>query len=289
MSQKENLELPNRHSKKIRLKTIALMLFLSLPGLSASASDKGLQVEKLQKGKTVSIYLSRCRPLEASIVLTYKLENSRASTSSPALVQIKNRKPQLLSIIQPINQTQAWRYNYHYEWKVGVPTRNPRIDHVYELPFESGKSYKVSQGYLGKRTHSDQYAVDFSMPEGTPICAAWGGTVIDVKNDSTEHGDSEEFKDKANHIMIRHEDGTYALYNHLKLNGPLVKTGQQVRTGDKIGLSGNTGYTSGPHLHFHVFQTEFDGKEIKYKTLPITFKTKEGRTNSPKQGAYYTR
>jgi murein DD-endopeptidase MepM/ murein hydrolase activator NlpD len=57
---------------------------------------------------------------------------------------------------------------------------------------------------------------------------------------------------RANIIRILHNDGTMALYAHLKPEGVLVRVGQRVRKADVIGLSGNTGFSAGPHLHFVV-------------------------------------
>ncbi len=91
--------------------------------------------------------------------------------------------------------------------------------------------------------------VDFGTPVGTPVKAALSGTVTGSGNtDLTCVGAS-----YGKWILIKHENGLSTLYAHLSLIK--VTAGQTVTTGDIIGYSGNTGYSTGPHLHFTVFAT----------------------------------
>jgi murein DD-endopeptidase MepM/ murein hydrolase activator NlpD len=79
-------------------------------------------------------------------------------------------------------------------------------------------------------------------------------------------------KDKENHwnyVMIMHNDSSTALYGHLQQNGLLVKLGDSVVVGQQIALSGNTGYSAFPHLHFTVYNN--NGNQI-----PVRFKTAKG-------------
>jgi murein DD-endopeptidase MepM/ murein hydrolase activator NlpD len=91
------------------------------------------------------------------------------------------------------------------------------------------------------------------MPEGTPICAARAGVVMDVAGDFFEGGRSAaRYGARANYVRILHDDGTMAVYAHLKLESIRVRLGAKVSRGQVIASSGNTGYSSGPHLHFAV-------------------------------------
>jgi murein DD-endopeptidase MepM/ murein hydrolase activator NlpD len=115
--------------------------------------------------------------------------------------------------------------------------------------------------------------VDWTVPEGTIVCAARAGRVVGVRQDSTFSGPDPKLKPLANYVIIKHDDGTFADYVHLKTGGALVKLGDEVTVGQPIGLSGKTGFASAPHLHFSVFQA-IDGKTKL--TLPFRLKTDRG-------------
>lgn len=142
----------------------------------------------------------------------------------------------------------------HLDVVPGDPNSRPR-DIEYLYPLQLGE-VNVQQGYGGSYSHQDaqnRYAVDFGTDIGTPVLAARAGTVMQVEADFDRGGlNAEKYAGRANFVRIVHDDGSMALYAHLTLDGVLVRVGQRVRKGQTIGLSGNTGYTSGPHLHFAV-------------------------------------
>ncbi len=128
-------------------------------------------------------------------------------------------------------------------------------DVVYRLPF-SGVPVHVGQGFGGAFSHRDPanfHALDFALPEGTPVLAAREGVVMEIRGDFREGGrDPARFGTQANLVRVLHADGSMALYAHLAPGGTEVRPGQRVRAGDRLGLSGNTGLSTGPHLHFAV-------------------------------------
>jgi murein DD-endopeptidase MepM/ murein hydrolase activator NlpD len=121
----------------------------------------------------------------------------------------------------------------------------------YELPFAKGTKHRVVQGYGGLFSHRYIAAIDFEMPVGTQVCAARAGIIYSYKDDSDEGGIFSNYKHKANYIIIKHDDGSFGCYWHLKKNGVLIKMGH-VSTGQPIGISGATGQVLRPHLHFSV-------------------------------------
>jgi murein DD-endopeptidase MepM/ murein hydrolase activator NlpD len=123
--------------------------------------------------------------------------------------------------------------------------------YIYELPFKEGTGHKVVQGYGGMFSHKHKAALDFSMAEGTPVYAAREGVIYSYKNDSDEGGPFPSYQNKANYIIVKHDDGSFGCYWHLQKNGIAVKKGK-VAKGQLIGYSGSTGFVLRPHLHFAV-------------------------------------
>ena len=142
----------------------------------------------------------------------------------------------------------------------------------YELPYEKGTSHKVVQGYGGLFSHRHIAAIDFEMPVGTIVCAARDGVVYSFRDDSDEGGVFGRYKGKSNYIIIRHEDGSFGCYWHLKKGGILVKRGR-VTKGQKIGISGATGQVLRPHLHFSV-KRKLNYEENSFERT--RFRTTEG-------------
>jgi murein DD-endopeptidase MepM/ murein hydrolase activator NlpD len=180
----------------------------------------------------------------------------------------------------------SYSYGFSYSWIKGSMDAKHDDSYEYRLPYARGTSKVVSQGYNGKSTHkgASRYAIDFIMDIGTKVYAARGGRVIDIKEDSNKVGYSEAFAKYGNFVTIEHDDATFATYYHLKKFGAYVKVGDKVNRGDLIGYSGNTGYSSGPHLHFQVYKTT-DARTTE--SLPVKFLTNNGVMVKPKKGSTY--
>jgi murein DD-endopeptidase MepM/ murein hydrolase activator NlpD len=148
----------------------------------------------------------------------------------------------------------------------------------YRLPFEEGLTYVCTQSRNGGTSHwgTALYAYDFSMPEGARVCAIREGKVAAVKSDGDAGGPSPAFNVHMNYIHIDHGDGTLARYMHLKKDGAFVKLGDTVLQGDVIGLSGNTGFSTGPHLHVDVWRGG--------TTVPFAFEDVEAEGGVPRTG-----
>jgi len=138
---------------------------------------------------------------------------------------------------------------------VGDPRANPPADVEYALPFPAGTKFTLEQGFGGKFSHDDEqnhYALDFGVPEGTPVLAARAGVVMQVEEGFRAHGTDPKFADRANYVRVLHDDGSMAVYAHLAPASMLRLPGDHVVVGQMVGKSGNTGFSTGPHLHFSV-------------------------------------
>jgi murein DD-endopeptidase MepM/ murein hydrolase activator NlpD len=174
-----------------------------------------------------------------------------------------------------------FRYRYTYRWAPGVvdARHDPGIE--YELPWATGSTFTLMQGPNGAFSHSAMYAYDFGMPENTPVHAARAGIVVAVCAPHRAGGPDRLLEDKANYIEIEHLDGTFGGYFHLRHNGAVTRPGQRVAAGELIGYSGNTGFSTAPHLHFEVFRLR---RDLTRESLPVRFR----QARRPAEGTAYT-
>ena len=156
-------------------------------------------------------------------------------------------------------------------------------DVAYRLPFDAAR-LRVDQAPQGRFSHDDEEnrdAVDFALPEATLVLAAREGTVMQVQDGFQGNGlDRERDGGRANFIRILHSDGSMALYGHLQAGGMRVRRGQAVQAGQPIGLSGNSGYSSAPHLHFVVQVNQ----GMALRSVPVRIFAAQGQLQFARQG-----
>lgn len=155
-------------------------------------------------------------------------------------------------------------------------------NYIYDLPYSKGESYKVTQGYNGSFSHQGIFALDFNMPEGSKVLATRDGLVVSVVVKNNKGCASLDCYKFANYITIMHSDATIAKYAHLQKNGAKVKVGDRVKKGDVIGFSGNTGFSSGPHLHFICYLHLASSASLK-----TFFRTENGEKHEYLQEDYH--
>ena len=276
--------MPSHYPKTYTMKnTIALFLltFLSFQSFAQSSDDMFdvYNVRNEEDGSTV-VYATNKYLCDESVLITFNaLKNMKADVELPfkAVIPAGAKEYKLFTLtIKDI--TKGSQLGYITKFCHG-DVFNGKHDnsYVYTIPYEEGKQFGIGQAYGGKFSHfmkGKTHAIDFTMEVGTPICAAREGLVIFVKDDSNKGGKTYKFQEYGNYITVYHTDGTMANYFHLKKSGSKVKVGDTVKAGEIIALSGNTGWSSGPHLHFQVFS--FD-EEMEVKSIPTKFKQQDGK------------
>ncbi|WP_020592013.1 M23 family metallopeptidase [Kiloniella laminariae] len=166
----------------------------------------------------------------------------------------------------------TWRYRWTSEVHPDLPFKGHDPDLLYDLPFASQHVFPVIQPPGGRLSHfgPQKWAIDWALPEGTEILAAREGRVIALRENSDQGGPTESTKGEENFIWIAHSDGTVGNYLHLRQAGVVVSVGDEVQRGQLIGYSGNTGFSTAPHLHFHVSSARKTGPA--FQSHPVHFK-----------------
>jgi murein DD-endopeptidase MepM/ murein hydrolase activator NlpD len=207
-------------------------------------------------------------------------ENVKSEPPLPASFVIPGQTEQRLVKISALDPAKGFRFRLAYQQMIGPPLDSLPPEYDYYPPFPRGMQFPISQGFDNDETHSDpgnQYAVDIVMPIGTPILAARGGMVTDTEDDFHGGAREERYLRRSNQVRILHDDGTMAVYAHLKPDSIRVRSGTRVSRGQWIASSGNTGYSSGPHLHF-VIQFNVG---MSLESLPFRFVAPGGGTITP--------
>jgi murein DD-endopeptidase MepM/ murein hydrolase activator NlpD len=196
--------------------------------------------------------------------------------------------PVLLSQLQWVDLAQGHRVQVRVDFSFGDPFAEP-TNYAYGLPYPAGLAFRVGQGFRGAQTHTgaNEFAVDFNCPVGTPVLAMRPGVVI-VTNASALYGGTTSYHmdwKQGNFVLLLHDDGTIAHYVHLAPDGVLVKAGQRVERGEQIGVSGETGFATGPHLHVDVSTSAREGDS---RSFPFRFAVAPGRDEEPVEGQEYS-
>ena len=223
-------------------------------------------------------------PVEIEVMLSQK-QNVYSNPELPARFIVHPGKSKTLFQFAGIDQFKSWRYSLQYRYIIGSPLAVHDSNAIYQPPFAKNIRFPIAQAFKGKFSHNDKqnkYAVDLTMPINTPIHAARSGVVMEVNNDYYKNGTKKAYKSKANSIRILHDDGSMAIYAHLALERAQVYPGLKVSVGQLIGYSGNTGFSTGPHLHFAVQVN----KGMELVSIPFKFTSTDGIAIEPVKGTW---
>ncbi|HNV71688.1 MAG TPA: M23 family metallopeptidase [Candidatus Ozemobacteraceae bacterium] len=271
---------------------ICFCLFFDLAAivLARGNEDAVCRVEINKANPNAPEYFRVTNKTAGDLTINFLLPTANNVTATPTLPRtwvLQPRASESLFSIHPANSRRAWRYEYRFFWRNGRPNARHDDSQRYRLPFPSGQRFRVIQGNNGSFSHFGeyQYAVDFDMPEGSIICAARGGVVVRAEDSFSGRGLTDEYRNRTNVILIQHDDGTIGEYAHLRKGGKLVHMGDTVSTGQKLGYSGDVGYSDGAHLHFGVWKP-IDGKTIE--SIRVTFTDGVNMYNELREQVTYT-
>ncbi|MDH5344364.1 MAG: M23 family metallopeptidase [Gammaproteobacteria bacterium] len=265
-----------------RLLLPVLLAFTTYPQASeARCLDDWLAVDEIRDGDLVELRATNRQefPITYSVrVRSDALANGRERVRGT----LDAKKSEKIAVVPGTGDD----IRVSCSWTIGDDQATHDDDHLYLLPYAAGASYRVLQGFSSRFSHRgiEEFAVDFKMSVGTPVHAARGGVIARVVESNDKGCWEDGCGQYANFIVVMHDDGTTGEYYHLQKDGALVEVGDKVVAGQRIGLSGNTGHTALPHLHFAVYRATRGGQP---QSVPISFVSANGVVYRPRQGHHY--
>ncbi len=207
-----------------------------------------LETKKHEAGETLLVRNDLYAPVQVELRLE-QLANVVGAPNKPISWVLPPRSQIRLVTLTAQDAGKPLRYTPKLRYAMGDPRLLP-TQKSYPLPWRGGP-FRLTQGANGQYSHftpKGRYAMDIAMPEGTPIVAARGGTVVKTENQQSGRGNNPS----GNYVRILHDDGTMGVYLHLMKGSVAVSEGSRVSAGSLLARSGNTGNSTGPHLHFVV-------------------------------------
>jgi len=254
----------------------------------ASSAEDGLVIRRRETDNGFEVIAENRRYVPVELVLAaMDLDNLEPVGERDVRTTVPARTGSVVLGLERVDPAIPGRFRFRYESLPGDPAASHDPDVLYRFPFAAATRHRVTQAWPDSSTHdslASRHAVDVAVPVGTGVYAARAGTVFEVAARHFTGGtDRERDLPRANVVRIVHDDGTMAVYAHLNWDSIRVRPGQRVARGQYIADSGNTGYTTGPHLHFAVQRNA----GLRLESVPVRFAGPQGPV-TPKTGMEIT-
>ena len=255
---------------------IFLFIFLTT---NVKAWQVELSIIGKSKGDTMSVYVSNTQEFPQSLSLKLQFSDMKLIGEVPEYIVIPPKAEDYVVAKLFMTNKAAAKLNWNNtQYFMGDINAVHNDKYIYTLPYQKGSSFMASKPD-NNDAGSPNNMLRFEMDKGTSVRAARNGKVIMTRSDSETGCPVVDCANFANYIIIMHNDGTMAAYSHLMKDGVNVKPGDEVRAGAVIGKSGNTGWSSFPHLQFEVFKANL--------TVATKFRTSKKTSGYLEHGMNY--
>jgi murein DD-endopeptidase MepM/ murein hydrolase activator NlpD len=253
---------------------------------NARCKDDWICIDEIKSNDGVELHARNLRKFPITYTLRVNVNNYSVPGPNTLTRTLDPNETHRVMVLKQENDDRKSSIKYSVKWTVGREDALHDNEQIYALPYAPDSSYRVLQGYGSRFSHNgrEEFAVDFDMPVGTPVHAARSGIVARIEESNSKGCWEDDCGQYANFIVILHNDGTTGEYYHLDNDGVLVNAGDSVERGQKIALSGNTGHTTMPHLHFAVYRAVRWGRT---QSIEVRFQGADGIIDRPRRGAHY--
>lgn len=257
-----------------------------LANANAPCADYRVCIDEVSFGESVELHAHNRREFPITYTLSVRADGFSVDGPRTVTRSLGAGESEKVMLLQRNSRNAQEDYSLRFRWAVGRRDARHDDDHLYALPYSSSRTYRVLQGYGSRFSHTgrEEFAVDFDMREGTPVHAARSGMVAKTEERHSRGCWEDECGKYANYIVILHSDGTTGEYYHLQQDGVFVEEGDSVARGQRIGLSGNTGHSTMPHLHFGVYRAIDWGRT---QSIAVRFQSADGIIDRPRRGGRY--
>lgn len=223
-------------------------------------------------------------PVVATVSLSFELlQNLRLTDSVPIVREVPAGSNLVLTRLRRVDPAAGVDARPRVEIDLGSDSTRHDPGVVYAMPFGGDEPRRLVASY-GSAVHrvEEFYALDFAMPEGTPVLAARAGVVALVQDGLDGAAPEGELVGRANLVVVAHADGTLASYGYLR-RGVAVAVGDSVARGQLLAYSGSGGSPPSPHLHFHVGTRLIASQG---RTIRVPFQSPTGGIHDLREGSW---